>query len=192
MPQPGELRVSLAKEAAAASATHNQARPLVARKVEGDFELTVRITHTPPDAKELTVVGRGAPDASAGIALHSADDPKTTLVLLARQCQEDGTWVSRFSMFSRHGNGKKGSDGGTADEKLIVQPVYLRRNRRGEEFTCAKSLDGKTWSSMFGTAQNLPGVGAVVVGPVAVHNTNTKYDVTFDEYTLTSPAEKKK
>jgi hypothetical protein len=191
-PKAGELRVSLSKEAAAASATHKQARPLVARAVEGDFELTVRITHAPPDGQDLTVVGRGDPDASAGIALQSADDPKTSLVLLARQCKEDGTWVSRFSMFSRFGDGKKGSDGGTVDEKLIVRPVYLRLTRRGDDFTAARSVDGKKWSSAVGSAFEVPGVAAVLVGPVAAHNANAQYDVTFDEYTLTTPAEKKK
>ena len=72
MTQPGELRVSLSKEATTKSNRHFEARPLVAQTVEGDFELTVRVTHAPPDGKDLTVVGRGDPIASAGIALTSS------------------------------------------------------------------------------------------------------------------------
>jgi hypothetical protein len=45
---------------------------------------------------------------------------------------------------------------------------------------------------VLGSAFEVRGIARVRIGPVAVHNTNAKYDVTFDEYTLATPAEKKK
>ena len=71
-------------------------------------------------------------------------------------------------------------------------PIHLRLTRNGDEFTAAKSVDGKKWSSLFGSAFEVPGIGPVLIGPVAVHNTNGRYDVVFDEYTLTPSPEKKK
>ena len=69
MTRPGELRFSVSKEAATESKNHVETRPNVTRTVEGDFELTVRITHTAPKAKELAAVGDCEQIASAGIAL---------------------------------------------------------------------------------------------------------------------------
>lgn len=48
------------------------------------------------------------------------------------------------------------------------------------------------WSSLFGSVFEVAGIGPVLIGPVAVHNTNGRYDVGFDEYTPTPSPEKQK
>ena len=189
-PQAGELRVSLSKEATTGSQAHFVARPLVTQKVEGDFELTVRVTHAPPEAKDLAAVGKNNPVVSAGLALSSPDDPNASVVLLHRHIRDGDTWESTFNLSSRYG--KKGSDSCRVSEKLHQQPIYLRLTRRGDEFTSAQSFDGKKWSSVFGSAHEVPGLGAVLIGPVAGHNTNGQYEVTFDEYVLKPLTEKRK
>ena len=152
--------------------------------------MTVRVTHAPPEAKELTAVGRGDPIVSVGIALYTPDAPKASVVLLHRHAKEGDTWESTFNLFSRYG--EKGSDSCKVSEKLLEQPIYLRLTRRGDEFTSAQSFDGKKWSSIFGSAHEVRGLGPVSVGPVAAHNTTAGYDVTFDEYVLKPLTEKKK
>ena len=104
------------------------------------------------------------------------------MVLLHRHFRESNAWESTFSLFSRYGN--KGSDSSRVSEKLLEQPIYLRLTRRGDEFTSSQSFDGEKWSSIFGASHEMPGLGSVSIGPVAVHNTNGRYDVTFDVYDL--------
>jgi len=96
MTRPGELRLGVSKGAATESKNHFVARPIVALKIEGDFELTVRVTHAPPEAKDLAAVGEGELIASAGIALYSPDTPKASVVLLHRHFKERDTWKSTF------------------------------------------------------------------------------------------------
>ena len=45
---------------------------------------------------------------------------------------------------------------------------------------------------MFEKSHTVPGLGPVVIGPCVAHNTNGRYDVTFDEYVLKKPSEEKK
>ncbi len=187
MPQPGELRVRVSKEAASETKAHEVARPLFTRTVEGDFELTLRISHNPPEAKDLTVVGRGEPIASAGIALYKKDAERGSLVILNRLSQGKESWDTYFKMFALYET--KDARGVIGDlsshHKFSGTPIYLRVTRRGDEFTATKSADGKQWSPVFEESHKVPGLGdAVVIGPVAIHNTNGQYDVTFDEYDL--------
>lgn len=187
MPKAGELRVCVAKDAASEAKTHEIARPLVAQKVEGDFELTVRITHTTPEGNELASGGEGELLAWAGIALSKADGKRGSLVFLNRLSNDRGTWDSYFKLHALYQTpetlGVKGDL--SPHHKFTNTPVYLRLTRRGDEFTTSRSPDGKEWSPVFEESHTVPGLGAVSVGPVAGHNTNSQYDVTFDEYVLT-------
>lgn len=183
----GELRVRVSKEAASESDAHLATRPLVTRTVEGDFELTVRITHTPPEDKELaTAVGNGEPIASAGLALHRSDGKRGSLVILNRLSQGRDGWDSYFRMSALYETkDTQGVVGNlSSHRKFSNEPIYLRLTRRGDEFTATKSDDGKEWSPVFDETREVPGLGPVVIGPVAVHNTNARHDVTFDEYVL--------
>lgn len=98
MPRPGELRVSVSKEAASERKVHERARPNVARTVGGDVELTVRITHTPPDLKDLAAVEKGETIAAAGIAIYKSDGNRGSLVILNRLSRGGDDWHSYFKL----------------------------------------------------------------------------------------------
>jgi hypothetical protein len=181
-----ELRATVGKEAATAVNSQTKARPLATKTVEGDFELTVRISHAPPADKELAATGPGVPTLSAGIALFSRDNPKCSLTYFHKHTLTGG-WKSQLSMNSQHERG--GSGTGRQAQKLEDQPLYLRLTRKGDEFRSETSADGKTWQR-FGT-HKVQGFGPVVVGPAAVHNTTAGYEVTFDEYQIKPLSEEK-
>lgn len=185
-----ELRVAVSKETIVSPNQEHQIRPLVTRTVEGDFTLTVRVSHPPSKAADLAAVGAGAPTLSAGIALYADGNPKQTLTLLHKHTKSGDTWKSSLSMSSRHDKG--GSGTGRQAQGLEDKPYYLRLTRKGDDFKSETSTDGKKWQG-FGT-HKVSGFGAVVVGPVAVHNTTADYDAVFDEYKiepLTAKGEKK-
>jgi hypothetical protein len=185
MTRKDELRATLAKEAAAGN--QNTLRPFATRTVEGDFELTVRIAHAPPTAADLGA-GGGTPTVTAGIALLGDGNQKYTLNLLHKHTKAADVWKSGLSMNSQHPRG--GSGTGRQNNKLEDQPLYLRLTRKGDEFKSETSADGKRWQG-FGT-HKVAGLGPVLVGPVASHNTTAEYEVTFDEYVIRPLTEEKK
>lgn len=183
-----ELKASIGKDAATADlSTTNTVRPLATRTVVGDFELMVRVTHSPPEKADLAV-GTGTPTVHAGIGLFAEGNPKHALNLLHKHTKQGDSWRTGLSMNSRHKNG--GSGTGRQNAKLDEQPIYLRLTRTGDEFKSETSTDGKKWQG-FGTHKVQGFGGSVVVGPYASHNTTAGYDVTFDEYVLKTPDEKK-
>ncbi|QEL20778.1 DUF1349 domain-containing protein [Limnoglobus roseus] len=192
--RPGELRVSLSADAASDTKEHGEVRPNFTRTVEGDFVLTVRITHTPPDDKNPAAVENGETIAAAGIALCKPDGKRGSLVVLNRLSKGRDGWDTYFKLSALYETTKaRGSIGALSSHHTFANaPVYLRLTRRGDKFTATQSDDGKEWAPVFEEPHEVPGLGPVAIGPVAVHNTNTAYDVTFDEYTLTTPPEKKK
>ena len=103
-----------------------------------------------------------------------------------RFSQGKESWDSYFKIHALYET--KDVRGVTGDlsshRKFSSTPIYLRLTRSGDEFTATKSQDGKEWSQVFESSHKLPGLGPVEIGPVAVHNTNVRYDVTFDEYVL--------
>lgn len=185
MTRKDELKATVGKEAAAAN--ERTVRPLATRTVEGDFELTVRVTHSPPAAADLAA-GNGMPTVFAGIGLFAENSPKHTLTLLHKHLKQGDTWKTGLSMNSQHPRG--GSGTGRQNAKLEEQPVYLRLTRQGDTFTSQTSTDGVKWQG-FGT-HKVQGFGPVVVGPVATHNTTSEYAVTFDEYVIRPLTEEKK
>ncbi|WP_157368876.1 DUF1349 domain-containing protein [Zavarzinella formosa] len=186
----GELRVGVAKEAAAEGEDHGAARPLVTRKFEGDFQVTVRLAHVPSDAKDLSAVGDGKPAFSAGIALYTPADPTQSVTFLQQHLKEGETWKSDFFACIRY-NTDVFESVRRPGEKLDRGPVYLRLTRRGGEFTSASSHDGKKWTPVASLGRFKFG-SAVLIGPAATHNTSAGHIVTFDEYVLTKPPEEKK
>jgi len=187
MTKKDELKATVGKDAAA-PANESKVHALATRVVEGDFELTVRVTHSPPSGADLAT-GNGAATVFAGIALFSESSPKYTLTLLHKHLKQGDTWKTGLSMNSQHPRG--GSGTGRGNVKLEEQPVYLRLTRKGDDFTSQTSTDGKKWQG-FGTHKVQGFGGAVVVGPVATHNTNQEYTVTFDEYVIKPLTEEKK
>lgn len=182
-----ELRISVSKDAPSGN-RDDLARPLVTRTLEGDFELTIRLTHKPAKAADLAV-GTGAATVSAGVALFADGDTKKTLCLLHKHVKSGEQWTSRLSMNSRHAKG--GSGTGRQSKGLEDQPLYLKLIRTGDVFTSQTSPDGKKWSP-FGKHTVADFGGAVVVGPVAFHNTTAEYEVIFDQYEVKPLKEQEK
>lgn len=183
----GVLRVGVSKEAAAEAKAHEDVRPLVARKVEGDFELTVRMAHTPPAGENLAAIDRDKLTVSAGIALYKADGKRGSLVVLNRVSNGREGWDSYFKMKAVYQSPEtQGVTGAlSSHQTLSDSPIYVRLTRRGDEFTAARGEDGKAWSPVFDETHTVSGLGpAVMIGPTAAHNTTGRYDVTFDEYVL--------
>lgn len=185
-----ELKATVGKDAAAgiyANRIIGTFRPLAAKTVEGDFELTVRVTHAPPGKADLAA-GTGSPTVIAGIALVAERSPKSTASFFHEHVQAGDGWKTRLTMSTYHPKGGIGSDrqGG----KLEDQPVYLRFTRTGDEFKGETSTDGKKWQEF--ATHKASGYGAVVVGPYAGHNTGGEYEVTFDQYVIKPLTEEKK
>ncbi|MCU0704491.1 MAG: DUF1349 domain-containing protein [Fimbriiglobus sp.] len=182
MTRRGELKVEVSKDAAADTNRVSTARPLVTRTVEGDFELVVRVTHSPPTAADLTTaIGAGNPTVTAGLALYAAGDPKSTHTFLQKHARISDAWRTQLSANTQHQRG--GSGTGRQGQKLEEKPIYLRLTRKGDEFKSETSTDGKKWQA-FATHKATGFGGAVVVGPVATHNITGGYEVTFDEYEI--------
>ena len=184
-----ELKASVGKDAAAginANRITGTFRPLAAKTVAGDFELTVRVTHAPP-AKADLAVGTGSPTVIAGLALFAEHNPKSTASFFHEHVRAGDTWKTHLNMSTYHPRGGSGS--GRQGGKLEDKPVYLRLTRTGDEFKSETSADGKKWQAF--ATHKASGFGAVVVGPYAGHNPNGEYEVTFDEYVLKTPEEKK-
>ncbi len=190
MTQRGELRVGVSKEAATDGDAHAVARPLVTRKVKGDFAVTVRVAHAPPDGNVASALGGGDPTVSAGIALYPPDKPEASITFLQRHINERAGWKTDYCARTQYN--ETAFESNTRPGKTLEGgPVYLRITRRGNEFTSAWSHDGKRWTpaalqGRFGFPSE------VLIGPVAAHNTTAGYSVTFDEYALTKPPEEKK
>lgn len=186
MTRADELRVAVSKEFTVGTNQEHLIRPLVSKTVEGDFTLTIRVAHPPSKAADIAAVGPGAPTLSAGIALYAEGDPKKSLTLLHKHTKAGDDWKSSLSMSSRHERG--GSGTGRQSKELEDKPLYLRLTRTGDQFMSETSADGKKWAA-FGV-HKVSGFGAVVVGPVAVHNTTADADAVFDEYKLETAAAK--
>lgn len=181
-----ELRVGVSKEFTVSTSQEHLIRPLVSKTVEGDFVMTVRVAHPPSRVADLAAVGPGVPTLSAGIALYADGNPKQMLTLLHKHTKSGDTWKSSLGMNSRHDRG--GSGTGRQSKGLEDKPLYMRLTRKGDEFKSETSADGTKWMG-FGT-HKVAGFGAVVVGPVALHNTTADYDAVFDEYKLEVAATK--
>lgn len=184
MTRRGELRATVAKEAAVRADAIDDTRPLVSKSVEGDFELTVRVTHTLATDADRGV-GGGNPRAAAGVAL--VFDADRRLTLLHNQDTAGGR-TSRLTAYSQFPGSSSQSSGG---RRKVEDALYLRVTRKGDEISTKTSADGKVWESF--VTHKVKGAGATVtVGPAAAHNTTTGYEVTFDEYLIKSLNEEKK
>jgi len=186
MARKGELRVGVSKDLTVGNDQENHLRPLVSKTVEGDFTLTFRVSHTP--TKDAEAVGKGETVVSAGVAVASDTDASRSLVVLQRHVKSRDAWKTEEWVSGRH---PKGGGGSTLyHDKLEDGPVYFRLTRRGDVFTAWSSDDGRNWSTR--GAFTLPGFGAVKVGPVVAHTTNTDHEAVFGEYEIKPFTEEKK
>ena len=160
---------------------HPARPPMVAKVVEGDFVLTVRVTHTPAKDAGRAAGAKGNTEVMAGISLYAEDDPKRSLLFTQRHIWNGQSWVSGFTRESRGGGSSTGSNSPLDDER--GKAVYLKLTRNGGDFKTATSTDGKTWDDFLNCS--IEKLGAkLVVGPVALHNTSDDYEAVFDQYEI--------
>jgi regulation of enolase protein 1 (concanavalin A-like superfamily) len=157
--------------------------PRVAREIEGDFTITVRVTFPIRPAKGLEAHQADSAIASAGVIAWSDDDGEMV-------------WILR-SEFPIGGEQRQGFLSNRVKPKgneyhnlygLNLEPTgsaYLRIARQGSKVSPTYSGDGKTWYTTFE-----PEVGwgkKVKVGVIAEHGYKVPFVATFDEYKLEQP-----
>jgi hypothetical protein len=190
MTKAGVLRVTVPKEVRPVELNHAVAgSPVTTKTVEGDFVLTVRVSHTPPNKAEKVDGAKQQATVSAGIAVYSEGDPKTNLTLVHKHTKTGDKWVSGLAMQTNYKQGSTGSGrGGTT---LEDKPLYLRLTRKGEVCVAETSADGKKWVQF--TRHPADKLGpVVVVGPTVFRNTDADHTAEFDEYEIKSLTEEKK
>jgi len=162
--------------------------PLVGRKIEGDFELTVRVSAALPK----TADGKGntfLPAVLTGISVVSADDPNTGITVGAARRLKGSDWVgAKFASFRESGYGGATEDDLTAGAD---EPIWFRLTRSQQTLHIETSGDGKKWKTFVRVGVNKVG-DAVTVGPVAFGCLDTEFSVTFDQYELKPLKEGKK
>jgi hypothetical protein len=162
--------------------------PLVAKTIEGDFNVSVRLTHTLP-ATAWTHYRNECPGMAAGLSVWATSGPdfeRAGVIAAIDRTYCAGRWVSDL----RHYEGKQAqwASNSLRPELKPDAVVYLRVTRRGDIMTEEWSADGKAWAEI-GKSKL---VGPVSVGPVAFQCTDHDFVVTFSEYELKElPPEKK-
>ena len=154
--------------------------PMVAKVVEGDFVLTVRVTQTSAKDAEPAAGARGITKVMAGIALYSEADPKSSLLFTQHHSLSGKSWGSGFVREARGGGRASGGSSG-GDER--GKAVHLKLTRNGGDFKTATSTDGKTWDEFLNCGIDKLGA-KLVVGPVALHCTSDDYEAVFDQYEI--------
>jgi hypothetical protein len=184
------LRITVPKSHPPAdfSDDHPAFPPMVAKVVEGDFVLTVRVTHAPAKDAGRVNGAKGNTKVMAGIALYSADDPKSSLLFTQQHSAIGQDWWSGFVREARGGGRASGGSSG-GDER--GRAVYLKLTRNGGDFKTATSTDGKTWDEFLNCSIDKLGA-KLVVGPVALHSTSDDYEATFDQYEIKQVAKDEK
>lgn len=183
MTKAGALRVAVPKLERPVELDHGAITPpLTTKSVEGDFELTVRVTHAPPKETDRAAGAKMAATVAAGVALYTEGDRRTNLTFAHTLVRENDAWANRLAAITHYGGGSSRTTGGGGDA-AAGKPVYLRLTRLGDSFAFASSGDGKKWSPF--SRLTLKGVGEVVlVGPTAFHNTAGDHEAVFDEYQI--------
>ncbi len=176
------LRITVPKSHPPAdlSDDHPAFPPMVAKVVEGDFVLTVRVTHAPAKGAGPATGAKGGPKVLAGISLFSEADPKSSLLFAQQHSLSGKSWTSGFVREARGGGRASGGSSGGDDRG---KAVYLKLTRSGLDFKTATSTDGKTWDEFLNCSIDKLGA-KLVVGPVALHNTSDDYEAVFDQYEI--------
>lgn len=162
--------------------------PMVAKVVEGDFVLTVRVTHAPAKEVGPAAGAKGITRVMAGIALYSEADPKSSLLFTQQHSAIGQEWWSGFVREARGGGRASGGSAG-GDER--GKAVYLKLTRNGLDFKTATSTDGKTWEEFLNCSIDKLGA-KLVVGLVALQSTSDDYEAVFDQYEIKPLKDEKK
>jgi regulation of enolase protein 1 (concanavalin A-like superfamily) len=150
--------------------------PRVWRDVWGDFTATVRVAFPLTFAKTKAESGLRA----AGLVVWASE--KEYLVS-ARLEWVNGKPKEMFCL-------SHASETGPAVECDNQNPVgnagFVRLERRGDRVTGSYSRDGKEWAT-FLLVKTFKTTGPLKVGVYATHATDSPFEATFDQYSLTEP-----
>ncbi len=76
----------------------------------------------------------------------------------------------------------------TAEQKALVEPVWLKLERAGNAFNASYSADGKTWTAMAWNPQTISMGGTILIGlAVCSHTTTTITTAEFSNIAVTGP-----
>lgn len=179
----GGLRVGVPKTHPAQDVEHGKTvRPLLTRKVEGDFVLTTRIKQTYDPAAGMAETAKRGAAVAAGVALTGDDNPKLSMTLVHTLTRNGDKWdAGRFMQvkFPNGGGSGSGSSGGVTDG----QTTFMRLTRTGQELKAEYSGDGKKWFLF--AKHKVDDLGEVLhVGPVAFQSTTADAEAEFDQYEI--------
>lgn len=162
--------------------------PLLGKVVEGDFVVIAKVTVGVPKTAGKTgkVI---SPVAFVGVALVSADDPKTgaNIGMVLRRPGDD--WTGEWLECHR----RKGSGGATESGRGLEPDaaVYARVTRRGDKMTAEMSADGAKWKA-FSSFQLTGATGPMTVGPTAFGCIDKEFTATISQYEIKPLKEEKK
>lgn len=161
---------------------------LVAREVEGDFMVTVRIAILPSASAKVTGKEKDA-EVVAGVAVAKADDPQYGALGGMGQWSVDKSWSGRF--FDSRKPDKTSSSSGSWDLKLKQDDcLTVRLTRRSDRVLTEFKIAGE-WQGF--SNRRIEGMtGSVRVGPVAFGCLDKEFSATFDEYKIELLKDEKK
>lgn len=169
------------------------APPLVAKEMDDDFRVTVRVRPTIPDDPGFALAANPRQEfgVQAGLSVCAKDDPEHGSVCVLSSVTVKGwnEWRTRVCFIEQAP--RWGASGNTLrNDPEAGEAHYLRITRRGVKILQERSTDGEKWELVRGTFKL---AGPVTVGPVAFQSTHKEFTATFDEYQVESlPKDDKK
>ena len=156
--------------------------PRVARKVAGDFEMTVKVVDATPPSR-LAQHQESWPWSRAGLYVvgggytveHHLSQYYTKINNVLNEnltrCPWVDTWYPR----------RAGSQIGTVEPG---KSLYLKLIRKGNTVTVSHSTDGEKWSTPFNPRQELVFPEEVTVGVFVSHGTHQTIEATFADFEI--------
>ncbi len=172
----GKLAITVsAKQWHALDAEANKVNaPVVLRDIDGDFIVEVKVGGTFRPAGP-SAYPRGVPFNGAGILLRV--DTGNYLRLERAAILRDGR-IGPYILFEERKNSRPvpPGDGITAPDA----PMFLRLERRGDEFTATASPDGKSWRAFPSRTVKYP--ATVKIGVAASSSSSQDFNATFEGF----------
>ncbi len=120
--------------------------PRVLQEVRGDFTLQVKVEGRFTPGAASTQTGRTGYNGAALVVLA---DAKNVVTLARAVLHHEGKAAAPYANFEIRAGGKLERIGMTGDQALPGDgPVFLRLERRGNQFLGAVSTDGLKWSAL--------------------------------------------
>jgi regulation of enolase protein 1 (concanavalin A-like superfamily) len=155
--------------------------PRVLQEVEGDFQVRVKVFAFPMPEANTSTTKQGHSYVAAGLLVWQ--DDKTFIRCLRAALGEREEVFVHVEAFV---NGKYPARGYQTlkDRRMQDKDVYVQAERRGEDFTFSRSVDGKDWEAVV-RLTNLDLAKKVRVGVAAINSTKVEVSPQFAEFKLT-------